>query len=206
MFSAFAEWRVFARKLRGKDFLLKGGKTKLAISKERKQELVDHYTQWIKRSQTQIVITYTGINQKDIDALRAKLRDNGGEVHIVKNTLAELAFKQAGMPLPAGLFEGSTAVGFGFQDAPAFAKAVLEAAKGSDFLKVKGGYLDKKPITPDGVKSLADLPPLPVMRAQLLGVLNAPASRLVRTLAEPARQIAAVLKAHAEPAAAEAAA
>jgi large subunit ribosomal protein L10 len=64
--------------------------------------------------------------------------------------------------------------------------------------KLKGGYLDGRALNGKQVTALADLPPMPVMRAMLLGVLNAPASKLVRTLAEPARQMAAVLKAHAE--------
>ena len=63
---------------------------------------------------------------------------------------------------------------------------------------MKGGFLGKQFITPVEVKSLADLPPLPVMRARLLGTLLAPASKLVRTLAEPARSLAGVFKAYSE--------
>jgi large subunit ribosomal protein L10 len=78
------------------------------------------------------------------------------------------------------------------------AKTMTDFARTVDVLKVKGGYLDNRPITAAGVKSLADLPPLPVVRAQLLGTLLAPASKLVRTLAEPGRQVAAVIKAYSE--------
>ena len=171
----------------------------MAITKDRKNELIQQYGDWVKKSQLQVVMSYAGLSMKDVDALRSKLREVGGEFHVVKNTLVKLAFQQAGMPLPEKYFEESTAVAFAFEDAPAFAKTLSDFTKSSEFLQVKGGYLDKKPISSAGVKSLADMPPLPVMRAQLLGVMLAPASKLVRTLAEPARGLAAVLKAHAGP-------
>lgn len=178
----------------------------MAITKERKNHLIQQYGEWMKESPLQVVLTYAGLTVKDVDLLRSKLREVGGEFHIVKNTLVKLAFQQAGMPLPEKLFEETSAVAFAFEDAQALAKTLTEFTKSSEFLKVKGGYLDKKPITSDNVTALADLPPLPVMRAQLLGVLLAPASKLVRTLAEPARGLAAVLKAHVEPEAASQAA
>lgn len=183
-----------------KTFLWKGGSFTLAITKKRKDELVAQYSEWLQSSQAMIFAEYAGMSMKDLDALRLKVREVGGEFHIVKNTLGKLAFKEAGLPLPEGLFDGSTAVGFAFKDAPAMAKTVVEFAKTAEMFKIKGGFLESNPMNADSVRSLAALPPLPVMRAQLLGVLVAPASKLVRTLAEPARSIAAVIKAHAEPA------
>jgi large subunit ribosomal protein L10 len=190
---------VIAPHGKSKKPFLKGGIKPLAITKDRKNELIHQYGEWVKESQLQVVLSYAGLSMKDVDLLRSKLRDVGGEFHVVKNTLVKLAFQQAEMPLPEKFFEESTAVAFAFEDAPAFAKTLNDFAKTSEFFKVKGGYLDKKPISPAGVKALADMPPLPVMRAQLLGTLLAPASKLVRTLAEPARGLAAVIKAHAEP-------
>ena len=73
-----------------------------------------------------------------------------------------------------------------------------KAGKAGDVFKIKGGYLDGKPLTAEQVIALADLPTMPVLRAKLLGLFSAPASKLVHTLAEPARQMAAVLKAHAD--------
>ena len=170
----------------------------MAISKERKKEVVVEYSEWLQRSSAMIVAEYTGMSMKDVDELRRRVREVGGEFHIVKNTLGKLAFELAGLSLPAGLFEGSSAIGFAFQDAPGLAKIMTEYARTSDALKVKGGYLGQRPMTAVDVKSLADLPPLAVIRAQLLGTLLAPAGKLVRTLAEPARQVAAILKAYAE--------
>jgi large subunit ribosomal protein L10 len=170
----------------------------VAITKQRKNEVVGEYVDWINHSRALIVSEYLGLSMKQIDDLRAKVREAGGEFHIVKNTLGRVAFQEAGLSAPEGILKGSTAICFAFQDAPSIAKVMADYAKSSDFLKIKGGYLDKRAIGSEDVKALADLPPLPVMRAQLLGVLNAPASKLARTLAEPARQLAAVLKAYAD--------
>jgi large subunit ribosomal protein L10 len=180
-------------------FIWKGGEITLAITKERKNELIDQYSEWLKQSKALVLTQYVGLTMKDIDGLRAKVRDNGGEFHIIKNTLAQRAFEKAGYQVQKGLLEGSSAIVFAFTDAPATAKTVTDFAKSSEFFKIKGGFLDKQALTPEGVKALADLPPLPVVRAQLLGTLLAPASKLVRTLAEPGRMIAAVIKAHAQP-------
>ncbi|MEW5872703.1 MAG: 50S ribosomal protein L10 [Chloroflexota bacterium] len=178
----------------------------MAITRQRKEDFVAQYTDWLNRSQALIMTEYTGLSMKQIDDLRAKVREAGGEFHIIKNTLGKVAFESAGVQVPEKLLEGSTAVAFAFQDAPAMAKVITEFARTSDFVKVKGGYLDRKPIDEQAVKALADLPPLPVMRAQILGTIMAPASKLARTLAEPARQVAAVLKAYTDKDAAPAAA
>ena len=178
----------------------------MAISKKRKDELVSQYVQWINQSQAVIVTEYLGMTMKQVDELRSKVREAGGEFHIVKNTLSEVAIKQAGLSLPPKLLEGSSAIVFAFRNAPEMAKVVNDYARTSEFIKVKGGYLEKRSISAVEVKSLADLPPLPVLRAQLLGTLMAPASKLVRTLAEPARQLAAVIRAYADQDAASSAA
>jgi large subunit ribosomal protein L10 len=104
------------------------------------------------------------------------------------------------------ILEGSTAVGFAFRDAPAIAKTLSDATAKSEIFKIKGGFLGKQVVGANQIKALAELPPLPVMRARILGLLNAPASQLVRTIAEPARSMAYVVKAYSEKQPAEAAA
>jgi large subunit ribosomal protein L10 len=182
----------------GKDFLLKGGEYPLAISKERKEEVLTTYADWMRRSQAVILVEYTGVKMKDLDAIRSKIRESGGEFHIVKNTLAKKVFEESGVTIPAGLFDKSTAAVFAFSDVAATAKSLAEVTKGIEFVKVKGGFMEKQSLSESQVKALATLPPLPVVRSQLLGVLQAPASKLVRTLAEPARQVAAVIKAYSD--------
>lgn len=173
----------------------------MAITKERKGQVLQQYQEWLEKSKAVILVEYTGVTMKELDAIRAKVRDAGGEFHIVKNTLAKKAFEASGVAVPADFFEKSTAATFAFADVAAAAKAVADLTKGSQFVKVKGGFMENQPLNAAQVKALADLPPLPVVRAQLLGVLQAPAGKLVRTVAEPARQLAFVIKAYTEKAA-----
>lgn len=170
----------------------------MAISKERKEEVLAQYNDWVKRSQAVILVEYIGTNMKSLDALRAKIRETGGEFHVVKNTLARRAFADNNMDIPADFLVKSTAISFAFNDPASTAKALTDGTKNSEFVKVKGGFMAGKALSASQVKALSDLPPLPVMRATLLGVLQAPASKLVRTIAEPARGLAAVVKAFAE--------
>jgi large subunit ribosomal protein L10 len=170
----------------------------LAISKQRKEEVLNQYKDWLEHSQAVILVEYTGVTMKDMDAIRAKIREAGGEFHVVKNTLTKLALESNGLSIPEGMLEQSTAIGFAFEDVAAIAKALSEAAKGVSAIKVKGGYMGSELLSVDQIKALADLPPMPVVQAQLLGVLQAPAGKLVRTLAEPARSLAAVLQAFAD--------
>jgi large subunit ribosomal protein L10 len=177
---------------------LKGGEAPLAITKQKKNELVAQYTGLMDRSEGLIVTEYSGLNMKQIDELRGKVREAGGEFHIVKNTLSQVAFKDAGYPVSESMFQGSTAIVFAFKDAAGMAKIISDYSRTVDIVKIKGGYLGHSVMNSDQVKTLSELPPLPVIRAQLLGVLQAPAGKLVRTLAEPARSLAAVLKAYAD--------
>jgi large subunit ribosomal protein L10 len=178
----------------------------LAISKQRKEEVLTQYADWLKRSEAVILVEYTGATMKSLDGIRAKVRESGGEFHVVKNTLARRVFAQNGMELPQDYLVKSTAISFAFSDPASTAKALTEATKGNEFVKVKGGWMGGKALNAAQVKALSDMPPLPVVRAQLLGVLQAPAGKLVRTIAEPARELAAVLQAFTEKSGAQAAA
>lgn len=170
----------------------------MAISKQRKAEMLAQYKNWFEQSRAVILVEYTGLTVKDLEGLRRKLRETGGEFRIIKNTLGKLVVQQVGYPLDEEMFVGSTAIGFAFEDPPGFAKALTELQNASEFVKIKGGYLASRPMSSAQIKALAELPPLPVVRAQLLGALNAPASKLARLLAEPGRQIASVIQAYAE--------
>jgi large subunit ribosomal protein L10 len=169
----------------------------LAFTKQEKNKLVAQYAEWLTQSQGVYALKYTHMTMKDIDSLRAKVREAGGEIHVVKNTLMSLAMDEVGIA-NKDVLEGLTIVGFAFSDAPALAKVFSDATAKSEIFSIKGGYLGKEALSTSQVKALADLPPLPVMRATLLGTILAPASQLVRTLAEPARGLAAVIKAYSD--------
>lgn len=168
----------------------------MAFTKDEKIKMMQQYEDWLARSQAVFMVEYSKMGMQEVDSIRAKARDAGGEMHVVKNTLFSLVLDQQGIDLKKYL-DKTTLIGFAFNDAPALAKVVSDATK-SDVFTIKGGLLGKNAISAKDIKALADMPPLPVVRAQLLGVLTAPASKLVRTLNEPARGLAAVIKAHAD--------
>ena len=170
----------------------------MALSRQKKEEVLAQYKDWLDRSQAVFLVEYNGVTVKELDGIRSKIREVGGEFHIIKNTLARKVFEANGVQAPIDYFEKSTAVTFAFTDPASTAKALTDVMKSADAIKLKGGFLDKQTLSAAQVKALADLPPLPVVRAQLLGVLQAPAGKLVRTLAEPARSLASVLRAYSE--------
>lgn len=168
----------------------------MAFTKKEKQALIANYEKWLKESSAVYVMTYQKMRMKDIDALRAEAREIGGELHVVKNTLMKIALKNCGFS-DSDLFSDSSLAAFAFQDAPALAK-VVDKANSTDLFSIKGGYMDGVVIDAKSVIALAKLPPLPQMRAQLLALIQTPATQLVRTISEPARQVAAVVKAYSE--------
>ena len=168
----------------------------MAFTKDEKTKMIEQYEDWLVRSRAVFMLEFNKMNMKEVDGFRAKAREAGAEMHVVKNTLFSLALDRIGAGAKESL-EKTTLVGFAFDDVPGLAKIVNDAAR-SDIFMVKGGLLDRRAITANDIKALADMPPLPVVRAQLLGVLSAPASKLVRTLVEPARGLAAVVKAYSE--------
>jgi large subunit ribosomal protein L10 len=170
----------------------------LAITREKKEQLVEEYREIIERSRGLILTGYNGLTVRDTEELRAKMREVGGEFHIVKNSLAELALEAAGVPVPEGSLEGTTAIGFAEHDIPTVAKAIVDLAKERNVLQVKAGIIEGNIYLPERVEKLADLPPLPIVRGQLLGLLQAPGGSVVNTLASSVRQIVNVVKAYSE--------
>lgn len=178
----------------------------MAFTKQEKEQMLSRYEEWLTKSQAVVLLDYQHMTMKEIDGLRAKVRESGGEVHVVKNTLLSRALETAGINADQKFLEGPVAISFAYNDPPALAKVLTESTAKSEVFKIKGGFLGKQSMSPADIKNLADLPPLPVMRARLLGVLQAPAAQVARTIAEPARSLAAVIKAYTEKQPAEAAA
>jgi len=160
--------------------------------------MIKSYKEWLNQSQAVFVLEYTKMSMKEVDSLRGKVRDAGGQLHVVKNTLMSIVLDQA--KIEHATLEGTSLMGFAINDVPAVAKVFLDVTKNSEVYKLKGGYMDGSEVSIDNIKILAELPPLPVLRATLLGLLQAPAGKLVRTINEPARSLAYVFKAYSQPA------
>ena len=169
----------------------------MAFSKNAKQDMQAQYEQWLKESHAVFLVEYSRLSMKDINDVRAKIREVGGQAHVVKNTLMERALTNAKIDFK-GEIKGTSLAGFALDDIPAMAKVLDEVTEKSEFLSLKYGFMDGKLLSVDQIKTLGKLPPLPVMRATLLGTIMAPASKLVRTIAEPSRMVAAVIKAYSE--------
>ena len=170
----------------------------MAISKQQKEELVEQYKQWVEQSDGLVFAQYHKLSVKDISDLRKGIRETGGEFHVIKNTLAKRVFGESGRELNADIFNGPTAMGVSFENPSGLAKAIKEFSKEFGTVEIKGGYLEDKLMTAEEINALAELPTLDEMRAKMLATIMAPAGQLVRTLAEPGRQIAAVLKSYSE--------
>jgi large subunit ribosomal protein L10 len=122
---------------------------------------------------------FTGLSVKQITQFRARLRKEGVEYVVVKNTLAKRAIEGMELPDVAGFFTGPTGVVIGRQDAVAAAKVLTDFAREfGDRPAVKVGIVDRKSFGPEQVKRLAELPPKEVLLAQLAGGLQAPMARL----------------------------
>jgi large subunit ribosomal protein L10 len=188
---------VFASLLKAKTIFFKGGRS-LALTREKKQEVLSRYEEWLSKSEAVVLTEYSGMTMPDFDALRAKVREAGGEFHVLKNTIGKRAFTNAGYEDLDEFFNGSTAIGIAFDDPPGVAKAIKDFGKKQEALVIKGGFFGKDKMSAVQMNTMAELPPLPVVRAMLLGTISAPASKLVRTVAEPGRSLAQVIKAHAE--------
>lgn len=174
----------------------------MAISKQQKEELIAQYKKWLEESDGMVITHYHKLSVKDISDLRKEIRETGGEFHIVKNTLAKRAFEESGREWKEGVFSGPTALGVSYDNPSGLAKALKDFASDKGIVEIKSGYLAERLVSVEEIHAMAELPSMPEMRARLLSTIAAPASKLVRTLAEPGRQVAAVLKSYSEQAAA----
>jgi large subunit ribosomal protein L10 len=163
-----------------------------------KQILTKEYLTRLNVSPFFLVVNYQGLKVAHLTELRSRLRKAGAEVHIVKNSIFRIAAKEAGVADLNGALAGQLAVVTGQKDISAAAKALKNFAAEFDKLKVKFGYLNSKRLEEAEILVLADLPSIEVLRGRLLGVLNAPATKLVVLLNTPATQLARVLQAKAE--------
>src|SRR3954447_17165824 len=163
-----------------------------------KQNLTKEYLARINASPFFIVVDYKGLTVTHLTELRRRLTKAGAEIHVVKNSIFRLAAKEAGVADLNGSLVGQVAVVTGQRDISTAAKVVKTFGSELDKLKVHFGYLNNERLEQASILTLADLPSIEVLRAQLLGVLNAPASKLVRLLNTPASQLARVLQARQE--------
>jgi len=163
-----------------------------------KQILTREYLKRLNASPFFLVIDYRGLNVGQFTELRKRLNKTGAEVHVVKNSIFQIAAKEAGLADFSGQLAGQLAAVTGQRDISAAAKVIKNFQAEFDKPKLQFGYLGNRRLEKADVLTLADLPSIEVLRGKLLGVLQSPAASLVRLLNTPATQLTRVLKARAE--------
>jgi large subunit ribosomal protein L10 len=165
------------------------------MKKVQKTDLVTDLSQRFGRARMALVSEYKGMTAAESTELRSRLRAVRGELRVAKNTLVRRAIRDTNYAALDGQLGGPVGLIFSFEDPVAVAKAVTSFKEAGERFKIRGGVLEGKPLTREEVQELANLPPKEVLMAQLLGLLQAPASNLVRLLNEPGSALARLIDA-----------
>ena len=170
------------------------------MKREEKERVVAELTERLRTSETLMVADYRGLTMPQIDALRSTLLEHGARFAVVKNTLTRRAAEEAGAEAVLALLEGPTAIAFveSEGDPVAVAKALAEAARTTRILTVRGGILDGRPIEAADVEELAKLPPMDILRAQVLGAVTAPLMTILGLFTAPLQDLYGLIEARIE--------
>jgi len=166
------------------------------VDRAAKSELVTSLNAVLKDTGLVVVAHYAGMTVAQLTDYRKRVKDAGGKVKVAKNRLAKLALKDTSYEAIADLFKGQTCLAFS-KDPIAAAKASVTYAKGNEKLVILGGAMGSTVLDANAVKALAELPSLDELRAKLIGLLNAPATKIARTVKEPGAKLARVIQAKA---------
>ncbi len=149
---------------------------------DEKKQVVAGLSEQFKTAVSGVLVDYCGLNVEQDTQLRNKLREAGVEYKVIKNTLARIAAKEVGFDELDPVLNGPTALAVSMTDEVAPAKIIADFAKDNEQLEIKSGFLDGKVVSLDEVKKLAATPNRDTLIAMVMGSLNAPVSKLVRTL------------------------
>lgn len=170
------------------------------MQKEDKERVVAELTEKLRQSETMIVADYRGLTMPQIDALRSKLIENGARFSVVKNTLTRRAAEAAGADALLALLEGPSAIAFveADGDAVAVAKALADSARETRVLEIRGGVMSGRVISGTEVENLAKLPPLEVLRGQVIGAIIAPLNAIAGLVNAPLQNLYGLIDARIE--------
>lgn len=158
-----------------------------------KEQIVAELQGRFAKATSAVIAEYKGLTVAELNQLRRELREVGGEYHVAKNTLVEIAIEGSPYLSLKDLLSGQNGLVLGYGDAIGLAKIITRYAKEHDKFAVKGGVSDGQFLSPAAVESISQLPSREVLRAQLLGLLSRPASQLASLLAEPGARLARLL-------------
>src|SRR5437016_3644223 len=167
------------------------------VDRTQKQELTASLHQDLNETVCLVVTHQTGLSVAEVTQLRRQMRNAGARYRVTKNRLVRRALEGTPFAELAPLFTGPTAIAFS-QDPVAAAKAAVEYANRNAKLTIIGGGLSGQLLDQAGIKALAVLPSLDELRSKIIGLLNAPATKLAVLLQTPGGQLARVVAAHSE--------
>jgi large subunit ribosomal protein L10 len=170
------------------------------VKKEQKETIVAELADRLKAADTVLVADYRGLTMPQIDALRTRLLESGARFTVVKNTLTRRAAEAAGADALLTLLEGPTAIAFLEADGDmlAAAKALADMARESKILAIRGGVLQGRVVTAEEVETLAALPPIEILRGQVLGAIVAPVNALLGLVTAPLQNLYGLIEARVE--------
>jgi len=166
--------------------------------KSEKEVLIKELTDKFTRAKGVVVAEFNKLDVDTVNKLRKKLRDGGVEWKVLKNTLARRAAKGTSVEKVSDDFVGPVAVAISYDDVVAPAKILQAFTKDLETVKIRSGVIQGQKIDKAGVAALAKLPGINELRGQILGMLNQPATKLLRTIKEPGGALARVIKAKSE--------
>lgn len=170
----------------------------MPITRSKKEELVEVYREAIRRSGALVFTNFRGTSVKQINSLRARIKDTGGDYLVAKNTLLRIALEQEGRVPPTELLKGPNGVVFAGEDIAKSVTALNDWIRESKIMEVTGALLENSALDAANATKLSDLPTKEQVLAKILGTINAPASSLVRVIAAPASSLVRVINARAE--------
>ena len=162
-----------------------------------KKDYIQSLNTDLKSAGLVVVTHYQGLTVAEISQLRRKARDAGAKFQVTKNTLTKLSLDGTNFAGIVEMFSGPTAIAYS-EDPVAAAKVLVDYAKDNEKLKILGGALGERQLKLAEVQTLAKMPSLDQLRSTILGLLQAPATKIARVLQEPGGQVARVLNAHAQ--------
>jgi large subunit ribosomal protein L10 len=166
------------------------------VDRAEKQESIAQMKEVFKASKVVVVAHYSGLTVAQMQTLRKQMKQAGAQVKIAKNRLAKIALEGADVASIASLLKGPTLIAVS-GDPVAAPKVAVDFAKANEKFVILGGAMGKTALNLDGVKQLASLPSLDELRAKLIGLIQAPATKIAQLTNAPAAKVARVVQAYA---------
>ena len=167
------------------------------VDRAEKKELIAALNAAFKATNVVVVAHYSGLTVAQMQVLRKQMRQAGASVRVAKNRLAKIALEGTDVASIGSLLKGPTLIATS-NDPVAAPKVAVDFAKGHEKFVILGGAMGKTALNPDGVKALASLPSLDELRAKLVGLLVAPATKIAQLVNAPAAKVARVVQAYAK--------